>query len=84
MQTIATSKLCDLPIGGQGNVLHIAARGQIKKRILEMGLTTGTAVEVKGIAPMGDPMDLLVKGYHLSLRKKEAELVEVELYVSQK
>ncbi len=72
------NKLSDLPVGIKGKVTRIDAKGHVKKRILEMGLTTGSEVEVKGIAPFGDPMNLLVKGYHLSLRKKEADLVLVE------
>lgn len=73
------TKLSDLMVGTKGIIRKIVSGGSIKKRILEMGLTVGTTVEVKGVAPMGDPIDVLVKGYHLSLRKKEASLVLVEV-----
>lgn len=72
------NKLSELPVGIKGKVTRIDAKGHVKKRILEMGLTTGSEVEVKGIAPFGDPMDILVKGYPLSLRKKEADLVLID------
>lgn len=73
------TRLSDLMVGTKAIIKKIVSSGSIKKRILEMGLTVGTTVEVKGVAPMGDPIDVLVKGYHLSLRKKEASLVLVEV-----
>jgi Fe2+ transport system protein FeoA len=78
MPHMTVNKLSELPVGMRGKVTRIDAKGHVKKRILEMGLTTGSEVQVTGIAPFGDPMNLLVKGYHLSLRKKEAELVLIE------
>jgi len=73
------TKLSDLMVGTKAIIKKIVSSGSIKKRILEMGLTVGTTVEVKGVAPMGDPINVLVKGYNLSLRKKEASLVLVEV-----
>jgi DtxR family Mn-dependent transcriptional regulator len=71
-------RLSELPIGGMGTVQRVEAKGQIKKRILEMGVTNGTQIQVRGVAPMGDPIDVMVKGYHLSLRKNEAAMIIVE------
>jgi len=71
-------KLNDLKPGQKGKVLKINARGEINKRIVEMGVTPGAVVEVEGVAPLGDPIDIKVKGYHLSLRKDEAGGIEIE------
>lgn len=78
MPVMTDIRLSNLPVGGKAIVKKIDSTGSIKKRILEMGLTVGTVVEIKGTAPMGDPIDVGVKGYHLSLRKKEASLVLVD------
>jgi len=75
MPVITNMKLSELPVGKKGNIIRITASGHLKKRILEMGLTNGTEIQVKGVAPLGDPIDILVKGYHLSLRKNEAALI---------
>jgi DtxR family Mn-dependent transcriptional regulator len=77
-KTAATSKLKDLRPGQKGKVLKINGRGETNQRIVEMGVTTGAVVEVERIAPLGDPIDIKVKGYHLSLRKDEAEGIEIE------
>ena len=74
---IMTEKLRNMKPGQKGKVMKIAARGETSKRIVEMGVTPGTVVEVERIAPLGDPIDIKVKGYHLSLRKEEAEKIEV-------
>ena len=79
MRSATTSALSELTPGSRGKVLRIATTGLMKKRILEMGVTPGAEVEVKGVAPMGDPIDVLIKGYHLSLRKDEAASVFVEV-----
>lgn len=75
---MTTSKLNDLKPGQKGKVLKIDARGETNKRIVEMGVTPGSVVELERIAPLGDPIDIKVKGYHLSLRKEEAEGIEIE------
>jgi DtxR family Mn-dependent transcriptional regulator len=64
--------------GQKGRVLKVDAATLASKRIVEMGVTPGTLVEVERIAPLGDPIDIRVKGYHLSLRKAEAEGIVVE------
>jgi Fe2+ transport system protein FeoA len=72
------AKLKDLKPGQKGKVLKINVRGEMNKRIVEMGVTPGAVVEVERVAPLGDPIDIKVKGYHLSLRKDEAEGIEIE------
>jgi len=57
----------------------VHGRNEIKKRIIEMGMTPGSVVELERIAPLGDPINVKVKGYHLSLRKDEAEGIDVEI-----
>ena len=59
--------------------MKVAGVGGIRRRLLDMGVTAGTAFTVERIAPFGDPMDLRIKGYHLSLRKSEARRIEVRL-----
>ncbi|MCK9275850.1 MAG: DtxR family transcriptional regulator [Syntrophales bacterium] len=73
------SRLGDLGPGQKGKVLKISGPGKINKRIVEMGVTPGSVIEVERVAPMGDPVEIKVKGYHLSLRKDEAEGIEIEL-----
>jgi len=77
-QVMMTAKLNDLKPGQKAKVLKIKARGETNKRIAEMGVTAGAVVEVERVAPLGDPIDIKVKGYHLSLRKDEAEGIEIE------
>ncbi len=77
-ETMTTIKLKDLKPGRKGKVVKIRVRGEMNKRIVEMGVTPGTVVEVERVAPLGDPIDIKVKGYHLSLRKDEADGIEVE------
>jgi len=71
--------LNNLRPGQKGKVVKIKSGSPVSRRIAEMGVTTGTLVEVEKIAPMGDPVDVKVKGYHLSLRKEEAKDIHVEL-----
>lgn len=75
---MTATKLKDLKPGQKGKVLKVNARGETNKRIVEMGVTPGAFVEVERVAPLGDPIDIKVKGYHLSLRKEEAEGIEIE------
>jgi len=77
-KTMEILNLKDLKPGQKGKVLKIKVRGETNKRIVEMGVTPGAVVEVERVAPLGDPIDIKVKGYHLSLRKEEAEGVEIE------
>lgn len=72
--------LSELKTGEQGRVIRITAKGPVRRRILEMGVTPGTEISVKGVAPLGDPMELLLKGYRLSLRKEEAADIFMEVF----
>ena len=71
--------LKDLKPGEKGTVVKVKTRGEINKRIVEMGMIPGTLVEVERVAPLGDPIDVKVKGYHLSLRKEDAEGIDVKV-----
>lgn len=65
-------------VGQTVTVSKITGVGAIKRRIMDMGLTKGTSVYVRKVAPLGDPIEVTVRGYELSLRKADAELVEVQ------
>lgn len=71
-------RLGDLQLGGRATVVNVSGADEISVRLLEMGLTPGATLELIGIAPLGDPLELELRGYRLSLRKREAELVEIE------
>lgn len=73
-----TLRLKDLRPGQKGKVLKVTGRSETRKRIVEMGVTAGAVVEVERVAPLGDPIEVKVKGYHLSLRKDEAAGIEIE------
>lgn len=68
--------LADVPVGGRARVAAVAETAPM--RVLEMGVLPGTVVEVVRVAPLGDPMDVRVRGFHLSLRRDEAAHVAVE------
>ena len=70
--------LRDVKIGGSARVVKIHGEGAIRRRIMDMGLTKGTEVFVRKVAPLGDPLELTVRGYELSIRKGDAEMIEVE------
>ena len=78
-KNVVNSKLKDLKPGQKCRIARVHGRGEIKRRIIEMGVTPGSVVELERIAPLGDPIDVKVKGYHLSLRKDEAEGIDVEI-----
>ncbi len=71
--------LKDLNPGQQGKVASISTTGAMKRRIMDMGVTPGVVVKVIKVAPLGDPIEVNVRGYELSLRKDEAAQVQVEL-----
>jgi DtxR family Mn-dependent transcriptional regulator len=71
--------LKELRPGQKGKVTQIRGRGEVYKRLLDMGVTPGSLVEMRRVAPLGDPLEIKVRGYHLSLRKQEAEKILVEL-----
>jgi Fe2+ transport system protein FeoA len=74
----ATDPLSALGAGQRGKVVSVELPGSAKGRIMEMGLTVGVTVEVVRFAPLGDPMELKVRGSHLSLRKAEAAGIRVQ------
>ena len=70
--------LKEIKPGATVRVAKIGGGGPVKRRIMEMGLTKGAEVYVRKVAPLGDPVEITVRGYELSLRKADAELIEVE------
>ena len=70
--------LRDVEIGQTAVIKRLHGEGALKRRIMDMGLTKGPEVFVRKVAPLGDPLELTVRGYELSLRKADAELIEVE------
>ena len=70
--------LRDDKIGQTAVIKRLHGEGALKRRIMDMGLTKGTEVYVRKVAPLGDPLELTVRGYELSVRKGDAELIEVE------
>jgi ferrous iron transport protein A len=69
--------LRDVKVGETCTVAHLTGTGAVKRRIMDMGLTKGAKVFVRKVAPLGDPIECTVRGYELSLRKDEAQDVEV-------
>ena len=70
--------LKEVKVGEDAVVKRLHGEGATKRRIMDMGITKGTAVHVRKVAPLGDPIELTVRGYELSIRKADAEMVEVE------
>ena len=70
--------LRDAAVGSTVKVAKLHGEGAIKRRIMDMGITRGVEVYVRKVAPLGDPLELTVRGYELSLRKADAEMVEIE------
>ena len=70
--------LKDVKIGGTATVVKLHGEGPIRRRIMDMGITKGVSIYVRKVAPFGDPIELTVRGYELSLRKADAEMIEVE------
>ena len=70
--------LKDIGKGTKVKVIKLQGEGALKRRIMDMGITKGTTVEVKRIAPLGDPIEISVRGYSLSIRKSEAEHILVQ------
>ncbi len=73
MKTLRETK-----IGETVKVVRLHGEGAVKRRIMDMGVTKGTEVYVRKVAPLGDPIEVTVRGYELSLRKADAEMIEVE------
>ena len=70
--------LRDVPVGQSAKVVKIHGEGAVKRRIMDMGITKGVEVYVRKLAPLGDPVEVNVRGYELSIRKADAEMIEVE------
>ena len=70
--------LKDVKVGKTAKVVKIYGEGALRRRIMDMGITRGVEIHVRKVAPLGDPMELNVRGYELSLRKADCELIEVE------
>ena len=70
--------LKEIKVGKSTRIVKLHGEGAVKRRIMDMGLTKGTAITVRKVAPLGDPIEITVRGYELSLRKADAEMVEVE------
>ena len=73
MKTLKESK-----VGDTVRVVRLHGEGAVKRRIMDMGLTKGVDVHIRKVAPLGDPMEVTVRGYELSIRKADAEMIEVE------
>lgn len=73
MKTLKAAK-----IGDMVRVVKLHGEGAVKRRIMDMGITKGVEVYVRKVAPLGDPIEITVRGYELSLRKADAEMIEVE------
>lgn len=73
METLRNAK-----VGQTVKVVKLHGEGAVKRRLMDMGLTRGTEVYIRKVAPLGDPVEVQVRGYELSLRKADAEMIEVE------
>ena len=73
MNTLKQSK-----IGDTVTVVKLHGEGSVKRRLMDMGITRGTQIHIRKVAPLGDPIEVTVRGYELSLRKADAEMVEVQ------
>ena len=71
--------LRDAQVGQTVKVLKLQGTGPVKRRIMDMGITKGQVIKVIRVAPLGDPMEITVRNYELSVRKADAEMIEVEL-----
>ena len=70
--------LKDVSCGNTVTVVKLHGEGAVKRRIMDMGITKGTDVHVRKVAPLGDPIEVNVRGYEMSLRKADAEMIEVK------
>ena len=70
--------LKSVKVGDTGKVVKLHGEGAVKRRIMDMGLTKGVEVHIRKVAPLGDPVEVTVRGYELSIRKADAEMIEIE------
>ena len=68
----------DLKVGESGTVVKLYGEGAVKRRIMDMGITKGVKITARKVAPLGDPLELNLRGYELSIRKADAEMIEIE------
>jgi len=80
LKSINIRALSELKPGRAARIIRVAARGSVRRRMVEMGITPGAEIKMMGVAPMGDPIEILIKGYRLSLRKDEAAEIFVEVF----
>ncbi|MBT9130358.1 MAG: Fe(2+) transport protein A [candidate division WS2 bacterium] len=76
---MSVKMLSELKKGEKGKIVKISGKGNVQRRLLDMGLVSGSEIEMQRVAPLGDPMEIKVKGYNLSLRKEEAATIQVEV-----
>ena len=69
--------LNDIKVGGTATVVKLHGEGPVKRRIMDMGVTKGTEIYVRKVAPLGDPVEVTLRSYELSIRKADAEMIEV-------
>ena len=70
--------LRDVEVGDSATVVRLKGEGALKRRLMDMGFTKGSSVYVRKVAPLGDPVEVTIRGYELSVRKDDAENIEVE------
>lgn len=70
--------LRDVKVGQNATVVKLNGEGALKRRIMDMGITKGTSIYVRKVAPLGDPIEVTVRGYELSIRKADAQMIDVE------
>lgn len=70
--------LRQIKVGAAAKVIRLHGEGAVKRRIMDMGITKGVEVSVRKVAPLGDPIQVTVRGYELSIRKADADMIEVE------
>ena len=70
--------LKEVKVGKTVKVVKIHGEGALKRRIMDMGITKGVEIYVRKLAPLGDPVEIMVRGYELSLRREDAEMIEIE------
>jgi len=68
----------EMAVGQTVRVVKLHGEGAVKRRIMDMGITKGVEVTLRKVAPLGDPMEMTVRGYELSLRREDAEMIEIE------
>jgi len=80
METNTLNTISNLHPGEKGRVYRIKGTGPVQRRLVDMGIVPGAVLEMERCAPLGDPLEIKLTGYHLSLRKEEADLVEIIKY----